>query len=182
VVAVRIGAGQLKAAADLAGDINATLAECGVATPSIELELTETVLMQATQKYQATLDRLRDFGFRLAVDDFGSGYSSLCVLADYPVSRLKIASGLVAGIVRSDRSAAVVSATVQLAQQLGVEVLADGVDSQAQATFLLAAGCTQGQGLLFGAPLSANDAALLLKRASRDAAATTQSSFKSSAA
>jgi diguanylate cyclase (GGDEF)-like protein len=162
LVTVDISAGQLKTAPDLVGDMSAALAKWGIAAVSIELELTETVLAQATQKHEAVINSLGELGFRLAIDDFGMGYSSLSVLAACPVGRLKIAGDLVAGALRNDRSATVVCAAVQLANQLGVDVVADGVESEVQVKFLSAAGCDQAQGPFFFPPLSARDATSLL--------------------
>jgi EAL domain-containing protein (putative c-di-GMP-specific phosphodiesterase class I) len=164
-VAVDISAGQLKSVPDLAGEMGAALAKWGIAATSIELELTETVLAQATQKHEVAINRLGELGFRLAIDDFGMGYSSLSVLAACPVGRLKIAGDLVAGALRNDRSATVVCAAVQLAHQLGVDVVADGVESEVQVKFLSAAGCDQAQGPYFFPPLSARDATMLVTRA-----------------
>jgi EAL domain-containing protein (putative c-di-GMP-specific phosphodiesterase class I) len=165
LVAIDICAGQLKTVPDLVGEMRAALARWDIAATCIELELTETVLAQATQKHEAVINRLGELGFRLAIQDFGMGYSSLSVLAAGPVGRLKIAGDLVAGALRNDRSATVVCAAVQLANQLGVDVVADGVESEVEVKFLTAAGCDQAQGPFFFAPLSARDATMLLKRA-----------------
>jgi diguanylate cyclase len=181
-VAVDISYGQLQVVADLAGDMSTALAKWSLSLECIEIELTESVLMQAAQKNKAKLDRLRELGFRLAIDDFGIGYSSLSLLADYPINRLKIASRLVSGVVDNERSATVVCATVRLAQQLGVDVVADGVDTEDQVKFLVFAGCGQAQGPFFGAPVPAHEASLLLKRDSVKSATTGPSISKSSAA
>jgi diguanylate cyclase (GGDEF)-like protein len=176
LVAVDISAGQLKAVTDLADEMGAALARWGIAATSIELELTESVLARATQKHELAIKRLGELGFRLAIDDFGMGYSSLSVLAACPVSRLKIAGDLVAGALRNDRSATVVCAAVQLAQQLGVDVVADDVESETQVKFLAAAGCDQAQGPYFYAPLAARDATLLLAQAQTGPQRTSTSS------
>jgi EAL domain-containing protein (putative c-di-GMP-specific phosphodiesterase class I) len=127
--------------------------------------------MTARDSNGAALERSRQAGLRLTLDDFGIGYSSLSYLATRPVNRLKIARQIVAGL--SDPShALVVRTAVRLARELGIELIADGVDSRAQADALAAAGCAQAQGKAFGEPATAARAAELL-RAGRSAGATT---------
>jgi EAL domain-containing protein (putative c-di-GMP-specific phosphodiesterase class I) len=101
----------------------------------------------------------------MAVTEFGSGYSSIGYLASAPVQRLKIARSVVAGAMTDDASARAVRASVHVARELGAETIADGVETQAQAVFLLAAGCEQAQGSFFGPVLSAMEASLLLRSA-----------------
>jgi EAL domain-containing protein (putative c-di-GMP-specific phosphodiesterase class I) len=121
--------------------------------------------MQAATRHAPTLQALRDLGVRMAITEFGSGYSSIGYLASAPVQRLKIARPLVAGALTDAASARAVRASVQVARELGGETIADGVETQAQAAFLLAAGCEQAQGSFFGPTLSAMEASLLLRSA-----------------
>jgi len=100
---------------------------------------------------------------RIAIDDFGTGYSSLSYLASYPINRVKIAQELVFGVVADSRSAAVVRAAVQLANELGIDVIAEGVETEEQAKFLLAANCEHGQGFYFSRPVDAEHATELLR-------------------
>ncbi len=108
-----------------------------------ELELTETVLMEATQRHNATLEDLRQLGTRIAIDDFGTGYSSLKYLTTYPVNRLKVAQEFVFRVTVDYRNAAVVRASIRLAHELGLDVIAEGVETEAQMRFLIGAGCEQ---------------------------------------
>jgi EAL domain-containing protein (putative c-di-GMP-specific phosphodiesterase class I) len=107
--------------------------------------------------------RLRRSGLRIALDDFGTGYSSLSYLTAYTVNRLKIAQELVLGITTEPRNAIVVRTAIRLAGELGIECIAEGVETQAQANFLAAAGCVQAQGFHFSRPVTAARATELLR-------------------
>src|ERR1700680_4010711 len=107
----------------------------------MEIELTESVLMEVAQQQSDCFERLRHLGVGIAIDDFGTGYSSLNYLTNYPVNRLKIAQELVMGVIRDARNATVVRAAVHLADELGIECVAEGVETEGQVNFLVSAGC-----------------------------------------
>jgi diguanylate cyclase len=163
-LAVNVSGVQFKGASELELDIAASLARWDIKSGRFEVELTETVLMGMTQNQDDPLVRLRQLGVRIAIDDFGTGYSSLKYLTIYPVNRLKIAQELVLGVTTDSRNATVVRAAIRLAQELGVDVIAEGVETEAQANFLLAAGCAHAQGYYFGRPVNAERATELLRR------------------
>jgi diguanylate cyclase (GGDEF)-like protein len=181
ILAVDISGGQLKAAANIVADLKTSLDKHGIDPGSIELEFDEPVLMLGAQRHAATLDALRDQGFRMSINDFGNGYSSIGNLASAPVQRLKIPRALVVGALRSAPCARAIRATVQIGRELGAEVIADGVETQAQAMFLLAAGCEQGQGPFFAPMLSASEATALLRHAVVDHAAAARVASPSAA-
>jgi len=134
-------------------------------TPSdIELELTESMLMQITRGSGETLKRIRNLGSSIAIDDFGTGYSSLSYLSDYPIKRLKIAQRFVLGIPESERDMLITKATLGLARGLGIDVVAEGIQTKAQLDFLISAGCTVGQGFYFSKPVPVGRATELLRR------------------
>src|ERR1700681_4672467 len=164
VLAVNVSGVQFKRASELEADIAISLARWGIQLGSIEVELTETVLMEMTLKHGDALERLRILGVRIAIDDFGTGYSSLKYLTLYPVNRLKIAQELVFRVTTDPRNATVVRAAIRLAQELGIEVIAEGVETEAQANFLLSAGCSYAQGYYFSRPVNAKRATELLQR------------------
>ena len=140
----------------------------------LELELTESTLMETTREHRTILEKLRERGARLSIDDFGTGYSSLDYLRSYAVSRLKIAQKFVDGIPDDAGSATIVRATLGLAHAFGIEVIAEGVESTPQAEFLTAIGCRFAQGYLFSKPLMSRDAtAYLLKSAAEHRPAKT---------
>jgi len=172
VLAVNLSALQFKAASDLERDVAASLRKWNVDPASIELELTETVLMQATEQYGDTLAGLRRLGVRLALDDFGTGYSSLDYLTKYPVNRLKVAQQLVFGVSSDARHATVVRTAIRLADELGIGCLAEGVETKVQADFLLAAGCEHAQGYYFSPPVTAEVATEMLRAGRIDPADT----------
>ena len=103
-------------------------------------------------------------GLRIAIDDFGTGYSSLQYLTVFPVDRLKIAQDLMLRVTVDLRNATVVKAAIRLAHELGIAVIAEGVDTEAQAQFLLAAGCENAQGYHYSRPVNAAAAAILLRK------------------
>ena len=130
----------------------------------VELELTETVLMETTREHGDIMGCLRDLGVRIAIDDFGTGYSSLDYLRAYRVSRLKVAQEFVRDLTCDKGDAAIVRATIGLARELDIEVMAEGIETASQRDFLVAAGCRFGQGYYFSKPLTAARVAELLKR------------------
>jgi diguanylate cyclase (GGDEF)-like protein len=163
-MAVNVSGQQLKRIDDFERDVAESLAKWNIEAGVVELELTETVLMEASQKLSDALQRLRQMGLRIAIDDFGTGFSSLKYLTVYPINRLKIAQDLVFGVTDDARNAAVVRAAIRLAHELGIEVIAEGVETEAQASFLSSAGCNNAQGYLYSRPLDATAATALLLR------------------
>ena len=161
-VAVNLSAIQCKRP-ELEQDIVASLKRWNIAPDRIELELTESVLMEATEHHRDIITRLRALGLRLAIDDFGTGYSSLNYLTNFPVDRIKIAQELIFKCTTEIRCAAVVRAAIRLAEELDTEVLAEGVENAEQARFLSSAGCKSAQGYFFSRPVDAAQAATLLR-------------------
>jgi diguanylate cyclase (GGDEF)-like protein len=162
--AVNVSGLQLKRIDDFERDVTGSLAKWNIAPGAVELELTETVLMEASPKLSDALQRLRQMGVRIAIDDFGTGFSSLRYLTVYPVNRLKIAQELVFGVTDDPRNATVVRAAIRLAHELGIEAIAEGVETEAQARFLSSAGCDNAQGYLYSRPVDAIAATALLLR------------------
>ena len=164
VVAVNFSAIQFKGPSTLERNIAQTLEKWDIAPCNFEVELTESVLMEVSAQHSETLEHLRRLGVKIAIDDFGTGYSSLTYLTTYPVSRLKIAQELVFRVTDDVRNATVVRAAIRLAHELGIEVIAEGVETEAQARFLLSAGCAHAQGYHFSRPLSAARTTELLQQ------------------
>jgi diguanylate cyclase (GGDEF)-like protein len=164
VMSVNVSAVQLKGGSDLVREVRDALAAWDVDPEGIELELTETVLMEATQKHSAMLQRLYRLGAKIAIDDFGTGYSSFKYLPVLPLNRLKLARELVNGVTCDRRHAVAVQAVIRLAQELSIDVVAEGVETEVQAEFLVAAGCRQAQGFLFSRPVDASRATELLRQ------------------
>jgi diguanylate cyclase len=119
--------------------------------------------MDVTRQHSECFERLRQLGVRIAIDDFGTGYSSLGYLANYPVSRVKIAQELVAGVDTDPRGATVVRAAIRLTHELGIGIIAEGVENEGQEKFLLSAGCEHAQGYYFSVPVDAAHATELLR-------------------
>ena len=163
VVGVNFSALHFKGSSDVACDVAGSLNKWGITPGMIEIELTESVLMDITQQHNDRFEQLRRLGVRSAIDHFGTGYSSLSYLANYAINRIKIAQELVFEVDTDSRNAAVVRAAIRLARELGIEVIAEGVETEGQATFLLSAGCEYAQGYLFSKPVSAERATALLR-------------------
>lgn len=118
----------------------------------LELELTEGMLMQTPEAAAATLEELRGLGLSLAIDDFGTGHSSLAHLKRFAVHRLKIDRSFVAQVTADARDRAICQTIVELGHNLGLEVVAEGVETSEQAWLLADLGCELAQGYLFGRP------------------------------
>ena len=130
---------------------------------SIELEITETTLMEDPSRTVKALDELHALGLHLAIDDFGTGYSSLSALQYFPISTLKIDQSFVRDIVQNPDDATIVSTIVNMGNSLKLDVVAEGVESEAQLNFLQTMDCHYVQGLLFGDPMSADNFLELLR-------------------
>jgi len=127
----------------------------GVSPTSLELEITETTLMEDPVRTVRILDSLYAMGLHLAIDDFGTGYSSLSALQQFPITTLKIDRSFVRNVAVDRDDAAIVNAIIQMAHSLQLEVVAEGVENAAQLEFLRKHGCDYAQGHLFGGPVSA---------------------------
>jgi diguanylate cyclase (GGDEF)-like protein len=149
---------------DLADDIAGALAEGGMAQEDLELEITESLLMEDPETALATLERLRKElgGVGISIDDFGTGYSSLYRLKELPVQRIKIDRSFVLGVPEDPGDAAITSAVIRLAHDLGLGVVAEGVETAEQRDFLRDRGCDEAQGYLFGRAVPAEEFARLL--------------------
>jgi EAL domain-containing protein (putative c-di-GMP-specific phosphodiesterase class I) len=164
LVAINISAAELRDFSKFEQFLAGTLKRWSVAPGDIELELTESVLMETSQMRGDALARIKALGTSIATDDFGTGYSSLAYLSAYPLSRLKIAQRFVLGVPDSARDVAITKATLSLARELGVKVIAEGVETKAQLDFLVSAGCVVGQGFCFSRAVQAAPAGELLRR------------------
>jgi EAL domain-containing protein (putative c-di-GMP-specific phosphodiesterase class I) len=154
-VAVNLSAHQLRSP-DLVGQVKSAISRFGLAPGQLELEITESVAMEDPERAIGQLRVLRESGVELAIDDFGTGYSSLAYLKMLPIHTLKLDRAFVRDIETDENDAAISSATVALAKILGLRVVAEGVETEAQRDFLMSHGCDLLQGYLFGKPEPAN--------------------------
>ena len=129
---------------------------------NLELELTETTLMDKPEEAAALLKALKRRGISLAIDDFGTGYSSLSHLKHFPIDRLKIDRSFINDLTRSPEDGAIVEAIIAMAHRLNLEAVAEGVEHADQCTLLQNWGCTTSQGFLFSHPLPAQAVTTLL--------------------
>jgi diguanylate cyclase (GGDEF)-like protein len=141
----------------------AILAETGLDPKSLELELTESVLMKHASSTAKILQTLRESGMRVAVDDFGTGYSSLSYLRKFPVDTLKIDQSFIRQISTDGDDTTIVKAVIGMARDLKLRVIAEGVETPEQAVFLRACRCQEAQGYYFGRPVPPQQFAMLLR-------------------
>jgi diguanylate cyclase (GGDEF)-like protein len=139
--------------------VSRALRDTGLPAKLLTLELTESTAMQQTDVTLATLRKLKELGVSIALDDFGTGYSSFSYLKRFPVDMLKIDRSFVAEVEHDGDHRAIVAAIIALAQVLGLKVIAEGVETEAQRQFLRGFGCEQIQGYLTGRPVDADTAA-----------------------
>ncbi|MEL7296030.1 MAG: EAL domain-containing protein [Pseudomonadota bacterium] len=142
--------------------INRIFQRYDIKPSDIEFEITETTLMEDIPRTVAVLDKLRAYGLELAIDDFGTGYSSLSALQKFPIKTLKIDRSFVTNVATDDNDAAIVSAIVDMSRNLRLDVVAEGVENEAQLKLLRSLKCDFGQGMLFGEPMDADDFAVRL--------------------
>jgi diguanylate cyclase (GGDEF)-like protein len=147
---------------DMADMVERVLAETGLAPCWLELEVTEDVLLQDVEGVITTLRRLCDLGVHIAIDDFGSGYSSLSYIKKLPIHTLKIDRLFVSDIVCNPGDAAIATAVIAMARSLGLNVIAEGVEVEAQMQFLSSHNCPEMQGYFFSRPLPAEELSPLL--------------------
>jgi diguanylate cyclase (GGDEF)-like protein/PAS domain S-box-containing protein len=136
--------------------IERCLVRCGLSADALELEITERLLMRDSETVLPMLSALTDMGIRISVDDFGTGYSSLSYLKRFPLHNLKIDRSFVAGLPDHRDSIAITQAVVAMAHSLGMNVTAEGVETEAQAAFLRSIECDKQQGYLFSRPVGAS--------------------------
>ena len=141
---------------NLAEVVAEILAETGIDPATVYLEITETVLMEDVESTSTALAELKNLGVSLTVDDFGTGYSSLAYLKRFPVDELKVDRAFVAGLLTDQEDSAIVTAVINLAHTLGLNAVAEGVETAEQLTRLRELGCDIGQGYYFGRPLPAD--------------------------
>jgi diguanylate cyclase (GGDEF)-like protein/PAS domain S-box-containing protein len=148
---------------DFIAGVGAALMESGLAPSNLELELTETFLMQDSQSTAIVLQALKKLGVRLALDDFGTGFSSMSHLKNFPIDTLKIDQSFVRNLTTDAGDAGIVTALIGMGRSLGMGVVAEGVETVEQLAHLREQGCPEGQGNHFSRPLSAENLTRLLK-------------------
>lgn len=131
------------------------LASSGLDPACLEVELTESTLIQDSEKFIVALQKLKALGVRISIDDFGTGYSNLSYLQRFSIDKLKIDQSFVQRLLRGPQELAIVSAIIQIARSLNLATIAEGIEDQATRNQLQQLGCQQGQGYLFARPLSA---------------------------
>ena len=161
-MAINVSAVELRAR-DFAQNVGATLRGSGLDAAHLELELTETFLMQDPGSTVSVLHTLKGMGVGLALDDFGTGYSSLSYMRRFPIDTLKIDGSFLFNVTTDADNASIVEAVINMGRSLRMRVVAEGVETTDQLTYLRAHGCPEGQGFLLGRPVAAKQMARLLE-------------------
>ncbi|MGA9867704.1 MAG: GGDEF domain-containing phosphodiesterase, partial [Acetobacteraceae bacterium] len=162
-VAVNVSPAQFRSLR-LVETVTDALAASGLAASRLELEITESVLLQNNDAVLAILHRLRGLGVRISMDDFGTGYSSLSYLRSFPFDKIKIDQSFIRELATQPDSQAIVRAITALGSSLGMKTTAEGVETEDQLARLRAEGCTEVQGFLFSRPMPASEVAGMLER------------------
>jgi diguanylate cyclase (GGDEF)-like protein/PAS domain S-box-containing protein len=161
-ISVNLSTVQLKRST-VVDEIGAILRECNVNPQAVVLELTEGVACENPAAVKTVLMQLRALGIRISIDDFGTGYSSLAYLRQLPVDTLKVDRSFVLGMRTHDESAAIIGTVTRMARQLGLHVVAEGIEREDQVALLRSLHCESGQGYLFARPLDVDVATEILK-------------------
>ena len=162
-MAVNLSARQIEDP-DLVESVRSILERTGIEPSTLKLEVTESVLMADPDLAIGVLGRIHGLGVRLAVDDFGTGYSSLSYLTRFPVSTLKIDRSFVSSMLKDASNLKIVRAVTSLARELGLDIVAEGVERQEELVLVRDLGCEYAQGYHFSEPLAPGDAASYLQR------------------
>ena len=148
---------------DLEELLRGLLDRSAVDAERITLEITEGLLLDQSNKTRSTLHAIRNLGFRIALDDFGTGFSSLRYLIDFRFDKLKIDRSFVSGMSHVGSAKTIVETVIDLGQALGMDVVAEGVESEAEAVMMRHLGCTSMQGYFFSKPVPAAEIDVLLQ-------------------
>jgi EAL domain-containing protein (putative c-di-GMP-specific phosphodiesterase class I) len=147
----------------LADTVRRALQNAGLPAENLELEITESVAMDDPAQSRRIMHELKAIGVSLAVDDFGTGHSSLGYLSNFPIDYLKIDQSFVRGTPANAENAVIVRTVIALAHNLSLEVIAEGIETDEQRDFLQSEGCEEAQGFLFGRPQPADETLRLLE-------------------
>jgi EAL domain-containing protein (putative c-di-GMP-specific phosphodiesterase class I) len=145
-------------------DIRGALAESGLGPEHLELEITEGTVMQDSQRAARILGEIKALGIALAIDDFGTGYSSLAQIKRFPIDTIKVDRSFIRNLPQDAEDKAITQAILAIAKTLGLAVVAEGVETAEQESFLRDHACDQTQGYFFSKPIAADDFAALLRR------------------
>jgi EAL domain-containing protein (putative c-di-GMP-specific phosphodiesterase class I) len=161
-VAVNVSGAEFRDKDFLSG-VRAVLIATGVNPANLELELTESVLMEDTDGAVRVLGALKDMGVQLAIDDFGTGFSSFTYLRRFQVDALKLDRSFIQEITADQADATIVIAMINIGNSLKQRVIAEGIETRAQLKFLQRHGCGEGQGFYFSRPVTAEQVEILFK-------------------
>jgi diguanylate cyclase (GGDEF)-like protein len=149
---------------DIPSLVESILAEFGLPSESIEIEITESVLSKHEYLIQNAVSKLQEIGVKVSIDDFGTGYASMTYLKQFRANKIKIDRSFISSLPHDVNEAAIVSAVITLARDLQMDVIAEGIETKEQLDFLLEKGCLEGQGYYYSRPVSSNQIEELLQK------------------
>ncbi len=155
-IAINLSARQLYHA-DTLGMLDSVLKDTGIGTDILEIEITESGIMQNPERAEANLKQMKEMGVSISIDDFGTGYSSLAYLKRFPIDTLKIDKSFVRDITFDKGDATIVQTVIAMAEALQLRVIAEGIETQEQHDFLARLGCDEGQGYMYARPMPCDD-------------------------
>lgn len=156
-VSVNLSIRQFRHGSELVETIKTTLTTTGLLAEYLELEITESMMMEDMKEAVDLMEQVKKLGVQISVDDFGTGYSSLSSLKNLPIQTLKIDRSFITELIDDQDSVVIVSAIISLAKQLNLKVVAEGVENAAQAEFLKKKGCDTLQGYFYARPMPAQE-------------------------
>ena len=156
-VSVNLSRGDVNEERDIPGHFHNLIKKYGLTPDQLRIEITETAYVESTELLVRTTERLRELGFKVEMDDFGSGYSSLHMLKEVPVDRIKLDLHFLTASGDSDKCRTIVSCMINMVDLLGMEMIAEGVETIDQAKFLKSQGCSSMQGYYFYRPMPVGD-------------------------
>jgi EAL domain-containing protein (putative c-di-GMP-specific phosphodiesterase class I) len=168
-IAINVSPAELRTKDFVAG-VRETLVQTGLNPHCLELELTETCLLQESTSTSAILRDLKELGVRLTLDDFGTGYSSLSFLQKFPIDTLKIDQSFIRDLTTDPSDASIVNAVIGMGDSLHMTVVAEGIETREQLAFLRESHCPEGQGDFFSRPVAAGEFSTLLEPRAVEAA------------
>ena len=167
-IAVNVSSRDFRYGNEVFSSITHVLEQSGLAAESLIIEITEGFMLDPNEDAQKKLQTIKDVGIRIAIDDFGTGYSSLSYLARYPIDLLKIDKSFIQGAHFNPQKKPLVEAIVRMGQSMGMKIIAEGVETCEELSYLVKLGCEMAQGYNFSKPLSVLDYEAVLKGRKKD--------------
>ncbi len=167
-IAVNLSSRDFRYGDEVHSTITHALEQSGLAAESLIVEITEGFMLDPNEDALKKLQAIKNLGVKISIDDFGTGYSSLSYLSRYPIDLLKIDKSFIQGAPSNAQKKPLVEAIIRMGQSMGLTIIAEGIETEEEFSYLVALGCESAQGYYFSKPLSVQDYEAVLKRGKRD--------------